>query len=135
MRRTSEINDYDYNGMMKDFELNVRHEDHLKKIRKRWQTESKKYRQTIERMKEQKEEEYKKKNNELMKKLKKKEQILITSLENQQKDKMRDKERAIAIMVEKEKLAKENVEKFLEEQEKRRQLLQIEINKKSKIYF
>ena len=70
-----------------------------------------------------------------MKKLKKKEQILITSLENQQKDKMRDKERAIAIMVEKEKLAKENVEKFLEEQEKRRQLLQIEINKKSKIYF
>jgi hypothetical protein len=67
--------------------------------------------------------------------LKKKEQILITSLENKQKDKMKEKERAIAEMIEKENQAKKNIEKFMEEQEKIRLQFEKEIHDKSKLYI
>ena len=57
--------------MIKDFETNARHEEHLKKIKKR-AAESKKYEETIKHMKELKEETYQRKNEELKQKLKKK---------------------------------------------------------------
>ena len=118
--------------MIKDFETNARHEEHLKKIRKKKAAEMKKYEETIQHMKELREETYQRKNNELKKKLKKKEQLLITSLENKQKDKMKERERAIAEMIEKENQAKKNVEKFQEEQEKLRLKFEREIHDKSK---
>ncbi len=120
--------------MIRDFEINARHEDHLKKIRKKHAAESKRYQEAIQHMKELREETYQKKNAELKKKLKNKEQILITSLENKQKDKMKEKEKAIAEMIEKENQAKKNVEKYLEEQEKIRLQFEKEIHDKSKFY-
>ena len=57
----------------------------------------------------------------------------MTSLENKQKDKMKEKERAIAEMIEKENQAKKNIEKFMEEQEKNRLQFEKEIHDKSKI--
>ena len=129
--------------MIKDFETNARHEDHLKKIKKKRAAESKKYQETIQHMKELREETYKKKNADLKQKLKKKEQILITSLENKQKDKMKEKQRAITEMIEKEKAiaemiekenqAKKNIEKFMVEQEKIRLQFEKEIHDKSKL--
>ena len=118
--------------MIRDFETNARHEDHLKKIRKQRAAESKKYEETIRHMKELREETYQRKNAELKQKLSKKEQVLITSLENKQKDKMKEKERAIAEMVEKENQAKKNIEKFMEEQEKVRLQFEKDIHDKSK---
>lgn len=118
--------------MIRDFETNARHEDHLKKIRKKRAAESKKYEETIRHMKELREETYQRKNAELKQKLRKKEQVLITSLENKQKDKMKEKERAIAEMVEKENQAKKNIEKFMEEQEKVRLQFEKDIHDKSK---
>lgn len=136
MRKTKYINDFDYNKMIRDFETNSRHEEHLKKIRKRWATESKKYQETIEHMKELREETYQKKNNDLVKKLKKKEKLLITCLENKEKDKMKDKQRAITIMLEREKAARDNVEKYKEKMEKERINFELEIQEKSKnTYF
>lgn len=132
MKKTEDINSFDYTKMIKDFETSTRHEEHLKKIRKKWASVSKKYQETIDHMKELREETYKHKNAELIKKLKKKEQTLITSLENKQKDKMKDKEKAIALLMEKEKTAKENVEKFKEEQEKIRLQLERDTHQKSK---
>ena len=119
--------------MIRDFEINARHEEHLKKIKKKRAAESKKYQETIQHMKELREETYQRKNAELKKKLKKKEQVLITSLENKQKDKMKEKQRAIAEMIEKENQAKKNIEKFMEEQEKNRLQFEKEIHDKSKI--
>ena len=98
--------------MIRDFETNARHEEHLKKIRKKRAAESKKYEETIKHMKELREETYQRKNAELKQKLRKKEQVLITSLENKQKDKMKEKQKAIAEMIEKENQAKKNVELF-----------------------
>ena len=51
--------------MMENFETSARHEAQLKRIRKRWEEEGKRYNETIEKMKELREETYKKKNTAL----------------------------------------------------------------------
>lgn len=86
-------------------------------------------------MKELKEETYHRKNEELKKKLKKKEMVLITQLENKQKDKMEEKRRIITEMIEKENKARKNIELFMLEQEKVRLQFEKDINQKSKTYF
>ncbi len=118
--------------MIRDFETSARHEEQLKKIKKKHLAESKKYQETIKHMKELKEETYQRKNAELKKKLNRKEMVLITQLENKQKDKMEEKRRIITEMIEKEKKAKENIGKFMLEQEKIRMQFEKDINQKSK---
>ena len=131
-----EINDYDYQKMIKDFEMNARFENNKKKIRKKWKIFHEKYQTTIEHMKEYREQSYRQKKSALIKKLNKKENTLITSLENIRNDKMREKERIIAQMMEKEKIARENVEKFMEEQEQLRLDFQKETDeRRKKIFF
>ena len=121
--------------MIRDFETSARHEEQLKKIKKKHLAESKKYQETIKHMKELREETYERKNEELKKKLKRKENILITQLENKQKDKMEEKRRIITEMIEKENKAKKNIEQFMIEQEKIRLQFENDINKKSKKYI
>ena len=118
--------------MIKDFDTTARHEEQLKKIKKKRALESKKYQETIKHMKELKEETYQRKNEELKKKLHKKDMILITALENKEKDKMEEKRRIITEMIEKENKAKKNIEKFMKEQEKIRLQFEKDINDKSK---
>jgi predicted AAA+ superfamily ATPase len=131
-----EINDYDYKKMIKDFEMNARFENNKKKYRKKWKIFHDKYQTTIEHMKEYREQSYRQKKSALIKKLNKKENTLITSLENIRNDKMREKERIIAQMMEKEKIARENVEKFMEEQEQLRLDFQKETDeRRKKIFF
>ena len=130
MKDTVEINDYDYQKMIKDLEATQRFENHFKKMKKKWAEEKKKYQTTIEHMKEFREETYQKKSKNLIAKLKRKENLLITSLENKNRDKMKEKERAIALLMEKEKIAKENVMKFMEEQEKLRLIFEEETQQK-----
>ena len=133
---TANINKYDYDTMIKDLEATTRHEDHLKKIRRKWLEESKKYKEAVEHMKEYQEETYKKKNSELVNKLKKKDQVLLTVLKKNQQSKMKERQKAIESMMEKEKKSRENVQNFLKQQEKERQKLQIDTDVKSNyIYF
>ena len=121
--------------MIRDFETLTRHEDILKRIKKKHMAESKKYQETIQHMKELKEEAYQKKNNDLKQKLKKKEMVLITSLETKQKDKMEEKRRIITEMIEKENRAKKNILTYMKEQERIRLQFEDNINKKSKQFF
>ena len=121
--------------MIRDFETSARHEEQLKKIKKKHLAESKKYQETIKHMKELKEETYQRKNAELKKKLNRKEMVLITQLENKQKDKMEEKRRIITEMIEKENKAKKNIELFMIEQEKARLQFEQDIHKKSKKIF
>ncbi len=125
------MNKYDYESMIRDMDTSTRHQEYLRKIRKHWMDESKKYKQNVEHMKEYQEETYKKRNQELVDKLKKKEKILLTSLQNKQKSKMKERQKAIHSMMEKERLARENVEKFLIKQEKDRLSLEKYSNGKS----
>lgn len=121
--------------MLKDLESSSRHEDHLKKIKKKWMDESKKYKETIEHMKEYQEETYQKKNKELVKRLKKKEQILLTALKNNQKSRMKERQKMFEALMQKEKQSRQNVQNFLIKQEKERQKLQIDNNGKSNYIF
>ena len=129
------MNDIDFKRMIRDFDTSARHEEQLKKIKKKRAAESKKYQETIKHMKELKEETFQKKNDELKQKLKRKDMILITSLENKEKDKMEEKRRIITEMIEKENKAKKNIEKFMVEQEKIRLQFEKDINDKSKSIF
>ena len=132
LNETEEVNKYDYNTMIKDLETSSRHQEYLRKLRKKWMEESKKYKDNIEHMKEFQEESYRKKNKDLINKLRKKEKLLLTSLENNQKTRMIERQKAIDSMMEKEKLARKNVENFMQQQEKDRQKLQNTTTKKSK---
>ena len=49
MKKTIEINDYDYRKMIKDFEIIERFENNHKKLKKKYQEENKKYQASIER--------------------------------------------------------------------------------------
>ena len=126
------MNDYDYNKMMSDFEFSTRHQAQLQKIKKKWQNVGKKYDETIQRMKEMREENYKKKNAALIKKLKKKDQVLLTALETTNKEKMSDRRKNILALMQREKSARENVERYLIEDEKNRIKFAEQINDKSK---
>jgi hypothetical protein len=121
--------------MMTDFEMAARHEAHLRKIRKRWEEEGKRYKEVIEKMKEQREENYKKKNAELLKKLKKKEKILMTQLENQNKEKMALKRKNIEIMLKREKSARANIERYQEKLEDDRKRFQSMNKEKCNLLF
>ena len=121
--------------MIKDFEASERCLNNYKKLKKKYKEENKKYQTTIEHMKEFREQNYLKKNKDLMKRLNKKESLWITGLENQRNDKRKEKERILAQMLKKEKMAKENVEKFIEFQEKLRLDFEKETNLKCNTYI
>ena len=118
--------------MLKGLESSDRHQKYLASIKRKWMKENKRYQENIEHMKEFREESYQKKNRDLQKKLKKKEQLYITSFEQNQKTRMEERQKAIEAMVEKEKLARENIGKFLLQQEKDRQQFQLDTIEKCK---
>ena len=120
---------------MTDFEMSARHDNHLRKIKKKWEDEGKRYNDTILRMKEFREENYKKKNAELMKKLKRKEKLLMTLLENQNKEKMTERKKNLMLMMEREKNAKDNVERYQEKVEEDRKVFQSLNHEKRKFNF
>ena len=109
-----------------------RYQEIIKKNKKKWRDESKKYKENVIHMKEFQEETYQKKNKELVERLKKKDKLLLTALKNKQKNKMKDKQRAIESLMEKERIARENVEKYMIKQEQDRQNLQKTSNRRSK---
>ncbi len=130
MKKTVEINDYDYKKMLKDFEITERCQNLNNKLRKKWKEENKKYQTSIEHMKEVREQNLMKKNKDLIKKLKEKDSIWLTGVEAKKKDKQKEKEKIIAEMTKKENTAKKNVEKFMKDQERIRMNFEIETNMK-----
>lgn len=134
VKNIQDVNKFDYEKMIKDYDTKARKEEHLKKIKKRWATEGKKYAENVEHMKEFREEAYKKKNEELKQKYEKKEKIILDSLKKREADKKKEKERALSILLEKEKAAQEKVKNHLIEQEKDRLKFQQDTFEKSKKY-
>ena len=57
---------------------------------------------------------------------------MLTSLQNKQKTRMKERQKAIEAMMEKERLARENVEKYMKKQEKERLQLEKDSNGRSK---
>lgn len=132
MKKTAEINKYDYTKMIKDFEADERFQNIKKRLKKKYQEENQKYLINIEHMKELREQNYIKKNTDLRNRLRKKESLLITSLENIKLNKSKEKKKLIQINLTKKNKAKINVQKFLAQQEKNRIVFQNETNNKCK---
>ena len=135
MKKTAEINKYDYTKMIKDFEADERFQNIKKKLKKKYQEENQKYLINIEHMKELREQNYIKKNTDLRNRLRKKESLLITSLENIKLNKSKEKKKLIEINLTKKNRAKINVQKFLAQQEKNRIVFQNETNNKCKLIY
>ena len=135
MKTSENLNDYDFKAMIKEFETASRHEEYLKKIKKKWSDENKKYNENIKQMREFQEETYQKKNKELVKRLKQKEKLLMTSLENNQKTRMKERQKTIDTMLEREKIAREKVAKSMIKQERNRCKLQLATQDKSNLIF
>jgi len=135
MKKTAEINKYDYTKMIKDFEADERFQNIKKRLKKKYQEENQKYLINIEHMKELREQNYIKKNTDLRNRLRKKESLLITSLENIKLNKSKEKKKLIEINLTKKNKAKINVQKFLAQQEKNRILFQNETNNKCKLIY
>ena len=126
-KKEENLNNYDYNKMIKDFESKERRENHFKKIKRRWASVGKRYNETIQKMKELKEENFKKQNLALKKKLKEK--------ENKEMNKIPEKQINILNLIKKEKAARENVQKFLCLQEEGRLRFEEDTTQKSKILY
>ena len=135
MKKTAEINKYDYTKMIKDFEADERFQNIKKRLKKKYQEENQKYLINIEHMKELREQNYIKKNTDLRNRLRKKESLLITSLENIKLNKSKEKKKLIEINLTKKNKAKINVQKFLAQQEKNRIVFQNETNNKCKYIY
>ena len=135
MKKTAEINKYDYTKMIKDFEADERFQNIKKRLKKKYQEENQKYLINIEHMKELREQNYIKKNTDLRNRLRKKEGLLITSLENIKLNKSKEKKKLIEINLTKKNKAKINVQKFLAQQEKNRIVFQNETNNKCKLIY
>ena len=135
MKKTQEINKYDFTKMIKEFEADERFQNIKKNLKKKYQEENEKYLINIEHMKELREQNYIKRNKALRNRLKKKENLLITSLENIKLNKSKEKRKLIQINLNKKNKAKINVQKFLAEQEKNRIVFQNETNNKCKYIY
>ena len=135
MKKTAEINKYDYTKMIKDFEADERFQNIKKRLKKKYQEENQKYLINIEHMKELREQNYIKKNTDLRNRLRKKESLLITSLENIKLNKSKEKKKLNEINLTKKNKAKINVQKFLAQQEKNRIVFQNETNNKCKLIY
>lgn len=135
MKKTAEINKYDFTKMIKDFEADERFQNIKKRLKKKYQEENQKYLINIEHMKELREQNYIKKNTDLRNRLRKKESLLITSLENIKLNKSKEKKKLIEINLSKKNKAKINVQKFLAQQEKNRIVFQNETNNKCKLIY
>jgi hypothetical protein len=116
-------------------DLSTRHQDYLRKIKKKWVDENKKYKDNVEHMKEFKEEQLQKKTNDLVKRLKEKEKLYLTSFRDKQKSRMKERQKAIDLLMEREKNAREKVNKYMEKEEIKRLKLQKTSTDKGKKYF
>jgi hypothetical protein len=116
-------------------DLTTRHQDYLRKIKKKWVDENKKYKDNVEHMKEFKEEQLQKKTNDLVKRLKEKEKLYLTSFRDKQKSRMKERQKAIDLLMEKERNAREKVNKYMEREELKRLELQKTSADKGKKYI
>lgn len=101
-----------------------RYQEYWRKARKKVVDLNKNYKGNVEHMKEYKEDQLQKKTNELVERLKQKEKLLLTTLKSKGNSRLKERERIIESLIEREKKAHEKVNKYMERQEQKRLQLQ-----------
>ena len=114
-------NEYDYNKMLEDFELEQRHLKTVQDIKKKWQKENKQYLERVVQMKEKKEENYNNRRNDLIKIYDKKQKEIEAQLFKIKESKEGARKKLLRMMRKKEKLALEK-KKLREEKDENNRL-------------
>ena len=126
------INEYDYNKMIEDFELESRHNKILRGIRNKWRSVSAMHDEKVEEMKIKTEKMFKKKDKEFKKKLLMKEQVIKRQLEMKKRMLSEEKKRREMITKKKVDDVNKNLKDFQNMEEQRRLIVEKEIFGKSK---
>ena len=129
------INEYDYQKMLKDFELEARHNKILRGIKNKWRSISIMHNEKVEEMKVKTEKMYKKKDREFKQKLSRKEEIIKRQLEMKQRLLLKEKSKREAITKKKVDDVQKNLNDFKDLEEKERLHLAAEIFRKSKFEY
>ena len=127
------INEYDYQKMLEDFELESRHNKILKGIRDKWKSLSAIHNEKVEEMKIKTEKMYKKKDKEFKNKLKRKEEVIKRQLEMRKRLLSEEKKRREVITKKKVDDVNKNLKDFKNIQEQKRLIVEKEIFGKSKL--
>ena len=126
------INEYDYNKMIEDFELESRHNKILRGIRNKWRSVSAMHDEKVEEMKIKTEKMFKKKDKEFKNKLLMKEQVIKRQLEMKKRMLSEEKKRREMITKKKVDDVNKNLKDFQIMEEQRRLIVEKEIFGKSK---
>ena len=129
------INEYDYQKMLEDFELESRHNKILKGIRDKWKSLSAIHNEKVEEMKIKTEKMFLKKDKEFKQKISRKEEIIKKQLEMKDKLLSEEKKRREEITKKKVDNVQKNLEDFKNMEEKRRLIVEKEIFEKSKYFY
>ena len=121
--------------MLEDFESEERYLNRIKKLKNKWKSESKKYNERLEHMKEKKEEYYNNKRNNLLKEYEQKQKEIENQLYNSKVSKENSRKKQIEILAKKESQAKERKILKLKRDEKERLEIQNQISIRSKFYI
>ena len=114
------INEYDYQKMLKDFELEARHNKILRGIKNKWRSISVMHNEKVEEMKVKTEKMYKKKDREFKQKLSRKEEVIRRQLEMKQRLLLKEKSKREAITKKKVDDVQKNLNDFKDLEEKER---------------
>ena len=114
-------NEYDYNKMLEDFELEQRHLKTVQNIKNKWKKEYKQYLERVVQMKEKKEENYNNRRNDLIKIYDKKQKEIEAQLFKIKESKEGARKKLLRMMRKKEKLALEK-KKLREEKDENNRL-------------
>ena len=132
IRVAENSNKYDYNKMLSDFEIENRNEKRRKKLKNKWRSESQKYYETVERMKEKKEDIYNAKMNKIMKQINKKDEEIKNQISQNKKLKEEKRLKSLKNFLEKEKNVRDTYNKKLYLDEKEREEIEKRILTKCK---
>ena len=120
VKESININNYDYNKMMFDFEKSEKRKRYFNKKTKDSEKYNKLHHKKIKQFREARDELEKEKQKQLQSRLHSKSQIMLTALDLTKQSKYSEKQKVIEDLAQKEKYAKETVERNLIEQEKQR---------------
>ena len=133
LENVKRINDYDYNKMLDNFELESRHQRIINGIKSKWKNIGLKYKEKLSEYKKQNEKMYKIKNKELQKKIREKDELLHRNIEMNKRLKSEERERKGNLMKQKTENASQNLEEFLSKQEEERLKLERNMFHKSNL--
>ena len=124
LKLAKNTNEYDYNKMLEDFELEQRNVKAYQNTKKKWQNQYKLYLETVAHMKEKKEETFDNKRNNLIKLFNKKQKQIDNQLYKIRESKEGERKKLLNKMKEKEELALER--KKIKQQKEERDRLRYE---------